>query len=116
MGTWGSGNFENDAALGLVEDVLKSATSEVEAFCASDRVGIEDLEEIVAGVAIHLALHEHCHATAPKLNLVLGLREKILRIYDEQVDSLDPQDDYKAQRRATIADTLRRYEAAARQA
>src|SRR5262249_40664779 len=115
MGTWGPSNFENDAALDLVEDVLKGATTEVEAFCASGRAGVEDLDAILAAVAVHLALHGQCNASAPTLELVATLREKVLRIYDEEIDSLNPQDDYKVQRRATIEDTLRRYEAAARE-
>src|SRR5262245_26265019 len=115
MGTWGPGNFENDAALDMVEEVRAAATAEVEAFCGSDQVGIEDLDDILAGVAIHLALHEHCNASPPDLDVALNLREKALRIYDEQIDSLEPQGDYKAVRRATIAETLVRYEQAARE-
>ena len=115
MGTWSAGNFQNDAALDFVEDVLKTATTEVEAFSASPRGGIEDLDVVLAGMAIHLALHEHCNASAPNLDLALNLREKVLRIYDEQIDSLKPKDDHKAQRRAIIEDTLRKYETTARE-
>jgi hypothetical protein len=116
MGTWGPGNFQNDAALDFVGRVLRSVTTKVEAFHASDRVDIDDLDVVLAGLAIHLALHENCNAIVPSLEFVLSLRDKILRIYDEQIDSLSPQGDHKAERRAAIEDTLRRYETAARQA
>jgi hypothetical protein len=116
MGTWGPGNFENDAALDMVEEVLAVATTEIEAFCSSDRVGIEDLDDILAGVAVHLVLYKHCNASAPDLDLAASLRKKALRIFDEQIDSLDPQDDFKEQRRAAIAETLDSYEKAARDA
>lgn len=113
MGAWGSGNFENDAALDMVEGVLAVAMTEIEAFCSSDRVGVEDIDDIMAGVAIHLALHEHCSASAPDSDLARTLREKVLRIYDEQIDSLAPGADYKAERRARLVETLSRYEEAA---
>jgi hypothetical protein len=114
MGTWGPGNFENDAALDMVEDVLKAATTEVEGFCASKSASVEGLDEVLAGVAIHLALHEHCSASAPDLTVATKLLEKALRIYDEGIDSLKPKGDFKAQRRAAIVATLGRYEKAAR--
>ena len=65
MGTWGEGIFDNDAALDAVDHVLKAATDEIEAFCLSDRCGVEDLEAVMACVAIHLTLHEHCQSSAP---------------------------------------------------
>ena len=113
MGTWGPGNFENDAALDMVQEVLGVAKTEIEAFCASGRVGVEDLEEILAAMAVHLALHEHCNASAPNPDLARTLREKVLRIYDAEIDSLKPDEDYKAERRAAIVETVTRYEEAA---
>lgn len=116
MGTWGPENFENDSALDMVEEVLAVARTEIDAFCSSASAGIEDLDDIVAGVAIHLALHRHCNASAPDRDLAARLREKVLRIFDEQIDSLAPKDDFKVQRRAVIAETLDGYEKAARDA
>ena len=113
MGNWGPGNFDSDAALEMAEVVLKVATSEIEAFCASARVSVEDLDDIMAGVAIHLTLHEHCNASAPNLALVRKLRKKVLRLYDKGIDSLEPAADYKRRRRAPIVKTLDRYERAA---
>jgi hypothetical protein len=113
MGTWGPGNFENDAAVDMVEEVLKVATAEIEAFCASDRVGIEDLQDVAACVSIQLVLHEHCNGSAPKIEFARALREKILRIYDEQIGSLRPDADYKAKRRAILVQTLNSYETSA---
>jgi hypothetical protein len=37
-GTWGPCNFQNDDALDMVEEMLRVAMTEIEAFCASDRV------------------------------------------------------------------------------
>ncbi len=54
MGTWGPGNFENDPALDIVEDVLKVATTEIETLCTSDRVEIDIWLERAAGTVISL--------------------------------------------------------------
>jgi len=43
VGAWGPGNLDNGAALDLVEDVAKVVTTEIGAFCASDRCTVEDL-------------------------------------------------------------------------
>lgn len=115
MGTFGAGNFENDAALDLVSEVLAVATTEIEAFCDSDDVGIEDLEQIMAAVAIHLVLGEHCAAGAPEVDFAVRLRDKVLAIFDEEISDLDPSGEFAAERRAVLVDTFARYEAAARE-
>ena len=69
MGTWGDGNFSNDAALDFLADVLKTATAEIKGFCASAGTGIEDLDVVMAGVAIHLALLAPCNASPPDVAL-----------------------------------------------
>lgn len=115
MGTWGEGIFENDAALDAVEHVLETATNEIEAFCLSDRCGIEDIEAVMACVAVHLALHERCDASAPDLKVAIAMRKRVLAVYDEQIDSLDPDADYREARRRTLVETLDRYERAAQQ-
>ena len=114
MGTFGAGNFDNDAALDLVSSVLEVATTEIEAFCDSDDVGVEDLEAIMAAVAIHLVLDEHCRAGAPKVEFALRLRDKALAIFDEEIAELDPSGEFAAERRAVLVDTFAKYEAAAR--
>ena len=109
MGTWGPGNFENDSALDMVGDVLEVATTEIAAFRASDRVGIEDLDLVVACIAIHLALHEHCGASAPDADVARAVHEKVLRIFDDKIDLLKPKPEHKAARRAVLGETLDAY-------
>ena len=109
MGTWGPGNLENDAALDMVGDVLDLATKEIDAFRASDRAGVEDLEQVMACVVVHLALHQHCGMGGPERPAAEALRTKVLEIYDREIDGLDPDPEYKTQRRTVLADTLDRY-------
>ena len=113
MGSWGPGLFENDAALDLVGDVLEVAESEIKAFCTAEDPDVEGFQEILAAVAIHLVLCEKCEATAPELELSQRLREKVLSLYDQQIDELQPNEDYKRARRAVIAEALNRYVEAA---
>jgi hypothetical protein len=82
MGTWGPGNFENDSALDMVGDVLDAAMTEIAAFRASDRVAIEDLDQVVACIAIHLALLDRCGADRPDADAARAVREKVLRLFD----------------------------------
>lgn len=98
----------------MVETALGVATGEIEAFCASDRVGIGDLEAIMACVSIHLALTEHCSAHAPEADAARSLRAQVLGIFDAEIDALSPQGDYKPERRAIMVATLDRYVAASR--
>jgi hypothetical protein len=109
MGSWGPGNFENDSALDMVGGVLDVATAEIEAFRASDRVGVEDLDPVVACVAIHVALHARCGANRPDADVARAVRDKVLRIYDDKIDLLRPKPEYKAARRAVLVETLDAY-------
>ena len=109
MGAWGSNIFENDAALDMVDDALRVATVEIEAFCAADQPELEELEAILACVAIHLTLHEHCNARAPDRTLAEALRDKMRRTFEERIDLLAPKEDYKTARHAVLVQTLDRY-------
>jgi hypothetical protein len=115
MGTFGAGNFESDAALDLVAKTRAVAESELTAFLDSDDVGVEDLERVMAAVAIHLVLDEHCGAGAPEVDFAIRLRDKALAIFDEEMPELDPDGEFARERRTVIVDTFTRYEAAARE-
>jgi hypothetical protein len=117
MGTWGPGIFQSDAALDTVSSVLDGTTRAISAFLESDPPDVEDLDIVIAAVAIHIALHDHCHARPPDEHvLTVILKDKVLRTYDEQIDGLAPTQDFKRQRRAEIEAILDRYEQIARAA
>jgi len=112
MGTWGSGNLENDAALDMVGDLLDPARKKIDAFRTSGQATIEDLEEVMACIFVHLVLHDQCAMLGPQRAQADALRTKVLGIYDREIDDLDPDPDYKTERRAVLAETLDRYVAA----
>jgi hypothetical protein len=101
MGTWSSENFGNDAALDLVCSVANNVKKELAA-----PSGVEDLELVMAAVAILKALIEHCHAPRPDSSEIIALRDKVLAIYDAEIDELDPSPEFKAERRKVIEQTF----------
>jgi hypothetical protein len=98
----------------LVVDALQVATTEIEAFCKSERCTVEDLDAIMGCVAVHLALHEHCHARPPEAGVAHTLQAKVLSLYDAGIDVLKPNAEYKQARRAIMVETLARYGRVAR--
>lgn len=114
MGVWGPGNLDNDAAMDLVVDALRVATTEIEAFCKSERCTVEDLDAILGCIEVHLALQEYCHAPPPDAGVARTLQAKVLSIYDAEIDALKPKAEFKQARRAIMVETLGRYGRVAR--
>ena len=107
MGTWGAGNFESDGALDFVGDVMDRLETEVRAFADAEEPAIEDCEDVVMpAVAIMVARCQSCSAPPPKEELVARWRAKYLSMYDEQIGGLDPDERFKAERRAIIERTF----------
>lgn len=118
MGTWGAGNFENDGALDYLGNLVASLIATVnECLADPDRSSLDLGGEAVVmpSVDIIALLCERYDAPAPGESLVARWHEQYLRIYDEQIDSLDPRPDYKEHRRATIEQTFERLESLAQQ-
>jgi Domain of unknown function (DUF4259) len=113
VGTWGTGTFENDAALDFLDEELDRHVRAIEAILAdSQRFQLdEDTEgELMPRVAILALLLEHCGgALDPAHEPDVGAwKARYLAMYDDQIDGLAPTGDYKLQRRAVIADTFDR--------
>ncbi len=108
MGTWNAGNFDNDAALDYVGDLIDQLTDAINS-CFEE--GNADLDEggegeLMPSVFIIHLLSEHCGAAPPKPDVIASWRDRYVAIYDRQIDELDPDPDYKVDRRKTIADTF----------
>ena len=97
MGTWGPGNFENDAALDFVGEIAGEVAKELH-----PTEEIEDLDIIMAAVGMTAALVKNCHAPAPDRGRIETLRAQVLHVYDEQIDDLEPTAKYRDQRRIVI--------------
>jgi predicted RNase H-like nuclease (RuvC/YqgF family) len=108
MGTWGAGNFESDGALDFLSDLMTRLTNTINT-CFND--GKADLdeggeEELMPSVAIIKLLAEKCRATPPETDVVESWRKRYLQIYDEQIDDLRPNLEYKTERRKIIDTTF----------
>lgn len=106
MGAWVAGNFDNDTALDMLGAVTGVIDPEIEGFMKSDSVVVEDLDQIVACVAIRVALVERCSALPPSEDEAKALRGKVLDIFDREFDELEPAEGHKEARRKAIVDTL----------
>lgn len=108
MGTWAAGNFDSDGALDYVAGIVEQLTKTIGS-CLDE--GNPDLDEggeseLMPSVAIIKVLSEHCGAAPPKPDVIDSWRSQYLAIYDEQIDGLDPDTDYKNERRTTIDRTF----------
>ena len=115
MGTWGLGNFENDSAMDFIDEEIDRHVAAIEAiFADGDRFRLdEDAEgELMPRVAILSFLCRDCGGvfnTAPGHMADVGAwKARYLQMYDDQIDGMEPRGDFKAQRRAVIADTFDR--------
>jgi hypothetical protein len=109
MGTWGAGNFENDYALDYLGELMDQLVSTVEE-CFEEEDGA-DLDEggeerLMPSVAIMTLLSREFGAHPPKAEVVARWKKRYLKIYDDQIDGLDPSDDFKSDRRKTIEETF----------
>jgi hypothetical protein len=99
-------------AMDLVADVLQSRR-QTRRSASLSAVPSKTLS-LMACVAVHLALHEHCHARRPDGGVARTLQAKVLSIHDAGIDALKPRVEYEQARRANLVETLARYERVAR--
>ena len=115
MGTWGPRNFENDSALDFIDEEIDRHVAAIETiFADRDRFRLdEDAEgELMPRVAILTFLCQECggsfNPASGKTPDVSAWKSRYLQMYDDQIDGMEPRGDFKAQRRAVIADTFDR--------
>jgi len=106
MGTWGSGNFESDDALGILEEVAGVIQPEIEGFMRSDRVGYEDLDAIIACIAIENSLIHNCNLQPRASSNAVDLKNKVLAIFDEEATGMVSDQEFVRRRREEIVATL----------
>ncbi|MFJ4093843.1 DUF4259 domain-containing protein [Kitasatospora sp. NPDC089913] len=120
MGTWGSGNFESDAALDHLSAVVGRLVEEVAEAMAGDPVELEPDEYWGVAVPCNLELLHvlaqagHTAGELPKAEVVEGWKETFLAVWERSIDGLGPKPAYKAERREVLHRTFDRLAAAAR--
>lgn len=109
MGTWGSGNFENDAALDYINEQVDRYIHIIEEIFGDPvRFRLDEDAEgtLIPSVALLSLLCEHCHGALPSRVDVAAWKARYLEMYDAQIDGLEPAPDYERQRRAEIEATF----------
>ncbi|MBO9624803.1 MAG: DUF4259 domain-containing protein [Microbacterium sp.] len=116
MGTWGPGNFEDDT----VADGLSEITDDLIAKIAEQFADEDDdtaLEPDEWGGSMVPAWLElltdissvgRVGATFPDSSTVAAWRDRYLRVWDEYIDELDPDEDYRVDRLAVLTATFER--------
>ena len=108
MGTWAAGNFDSDGALDYVGDLMDQLTKTISSCFEDDNADLDDGGEskLMPSVAIIKLLSTHCGAAPPKPNVIEAWRDQYLEIYDNQIADLDPDPEYKSERRLSIETTF----------
>jgi hypothetical protein len=109
MGTWAEGNFDNDAALDFIGDEIDRYVGVIEAIFADEqRFRLDEDAEamLMPSIEILSLLCDHCGGVLPEDLDVAAWKARYLKIYDEHIDHLEPQGNYKQQRRAVIEATF----------
>jgi hypothetical protein len=88
-----------DAVCGVVD-------REPGGFVGADEPDVEELEQIVACVAIKIALIEQCGLGKPSREDAIALRTKILDLFDRDFEELEPAEGFAGERRMVNAGTL----------
>jgi hypothetical protein len=109
MGTWGSGNFENDGALDFVGDVIKEFSDRIERlFEEEEAADIDEVgeAELVPMVRLITVICGESGGVPPKRARVETWKRQYLRIYDDQIEELDTEGAFADERRAVIEHTF----------
>ncbi|MFI6639414.1 DUF4259 domain-containing protein [Streptomyces sp. NPDC050504] len=112
MGTWGSGNFESDAAWDYLASFLDRIVSEVAEVMDGDPVELEPDEYWGVAVPCQLELLTvlvragHTYDSLLSPDTVKAWKEKFLTVWEDTIDDLEPTPDYKEERRAVLIRTF----------
>ncbi|MBL1080231.1 DUF4259 domain-containing protein [Nocardia sp. 2] len=116
MGVWGPGNFDSDTAADGLGELTDHLIAQIAAQFRdpTDDTPLEPDEwggtmvpawlEILAQTAEPARVG----ATFPSAAVLSEWRDRYLRVWDDYIDDLDPDDDYKSQRRAILTETFDR--------
>lgn len=114
MGTWGNGNFDSDTAADHLLILAARLLEETKAAMAGDPVELEADE--YWGVAVPcnvellalLAEQRWVGALVPDLATVLAWKNTYLAIWEASIDDLEPDPEWRSERRAVIVATFDR--------
>ncbi|WP_155373809.1 DUF4259 domain-containing protein [Catellatospora vulcania] len=112
MGTWGSGNFEDDTAADHLSMLTDRLISEVAEAMSGDSVEIEPDEYWGVAVPCNLELlalvaqQGYVGAVLPDPEVIAGWKTRFLSVWERAIDGLEPRPGFKEQRRAVLVRTF----------
>lgn len=108
MGTWAAGPFGNDAALDFVGSTFDFLMKRVNEFLESP-----EIDETFDPAFAAIAMMNELMAITPSRPWAKGgqvdpapIRLAMLRCYDEQIDGMEPDGDFKRDQRAALVAAL----------
>lgn len=108
MGVSGAGNFEDDSALDQLGHFVQGIVDEIES--AIENESLEPDEDAGAWlpcqVEILTLLSTKFGATLPPAATIEHWRDEYISAWEEYIDELEPDDDYRADRRSTLDRTF----------
>jgi hypothetical protein len=108
MGTWEAGPFENDAALDFVGEVIDQLMVPINAFMDSPEID-ETFDAAFAAIALLNAVMDLTPSRPWSGDNPVGgapIREAMLSCYDEQIDDMDPDPEFKTDQRTALVAAL----------
>ena len=105
MGTWAAGPFQSDTALDYLGDVVDEVSATLEQFVESPEID-EGFEEAFAAAALLNVLAHQTPAAPPEPDRIAAWAEALLRCFDGQIDTLDPDAGFKVEQRAALEMTF----------
>ncbi|WP_329488660.1 DUF4259 domain-containing protein [Kitasatospora sp. NBC_01246] len=112
MGTWGSGNFDSDAAADHLGEFTARLIGEVEQAMAGDRVELEADEYWGTAVPCNLELlhliasRHYVGAGLPAAATIEGWKADFMAVWEQSIDGLEPAPGHKEERRAVLLRTF----------
>ena len=110
MGVWAHGNFDNDTALDWLGDITGQLLDEIaEAMDSPELLEADELDADLVPCRIELlcAMAEKGMPPQwPDVQLLAQWKQIFLQAWDASIDELEPLEDYKRERRATLVATF----------
>ena len=115
MGTWEAGPFGNDMAVDFVGGVVQGLMAAVDAFLESPEID-ETFDEAFAAVALlnEVMQRTTCRpwdAAAQQTRDPEPIVRALLDCFDQQIDDLEPDEEFKQQQRAALIAECARFRA-----
>ena len=112
MGVWAHGNFDNDTALDWLGDITGQLLDEIaEAMDSPELLEADELDADLVPCRIELlcAMAEKGMPPQwPDVQLLAQWKQIFLQAWDASIDELEPSEDCKRERRATLVATFDR--------